>query len=258
MDLAGFNENTFEMVKNRIIEFFKKIEIQPKYFIPISAKYSENILKKSKKMPWYKGLSFVETLNSCFKKRINDDFRFPIQDIYELNGNKVAVGEIISGRIKNGEKVNILPLNKKCGVEKIRVFNKNQSYAKAPESIGLILDDMSDLRRGQVICKPILPKVTQEILIKLLCIHPLNIKENFKFRCTTQDTSAHIKQINEVWDTADLEPKLKHDSLDRTDVAEVILITDSLVVVERYRGFNSLGRFVLKSNSEIHAVGIIL
>lgn len=258
MDSINFAENTFKEVKENAIESLKKFDIEPKYLIPISAKHGENLCRRSEKILWHKGPSLLEVLGLCFRKKMDGDFRFPIQDIYNLNGEKVVVGEIICGKIKKGEKINIQPLNKKCRVEKIKVFNKKRSYAKVPENIGLTLDDMSDLRRGQVICKPALPKVTQEILIKLFCIHPLNIKENFRFRCTTQDTLAQIKQINKVWDTANLEPKLKHDSLDQADVVEAILITDSPVVIERYRGFNSLGRFVLKSNSEIQAVGIIL
>ncbi len=257
MDLIGFDENTFKAVKQRINEFSEKLGIKLEHFVPLSAKQGENILKKSKKIPWYRGLPLLETLSNCFKKRINDAFRFPIQDIYELNGNKVAVGEIISGRIKNGEKVNILPLNKECSVETIKVFDKNRSSANAPESIGLILSDMSDLRRGRVICKPTLPKVTQEILAKIFCVHSLNINKNLRFRCVTQETSAQIKQIIGVWDTASLEPKSKDDSLEQTDVVEAIIVTDSPVAVESYGGFNRLGRFVLKYNEEIHAVGII-
>ncbi len=257
MDLAGFNENTFETAKEKINEFSKKLGIKPECFVPLSAKQGENILKKSKKMPWYRGLSLFETISSCFKKRINDGFRFPIQDIYELNGMNVAVGEIISGGVKNGEKVNLLPLNKKCAIERISVFNKNRHYAKAPESIGLTLDVMAGLRRGQVICKPPLPKIAQEILVKLFCISALNIKETFRFKCSTQDASTKIKDINMIWDSATLEPKLKYDSLAQADVAEVILVTDTPVLVEKYKGFNSLGRFVLKSNNEIYAVGII-
>ncbi len=258
MDSVHFSESIFNEVKENIIEFFKKAELQSKHFIPVSAKGGEGLLKKSKKMAWYNGLPLAEALNAYTQEERNGDLRLPIQDIYTINNEIIAVGKVISGKIKRGEKVTILPLNKECNVKKVKIFNENKSIAKAPESIGLMLDEMVGLNRGQVICKPVLPKVTQEILIKLFCIHPLNIKENFRFRCTTQDTSAQIKQINRVWDTANLEPKLKYESLDRTDVAEVIMATDSPVVVESYSGSNSLGRFVLKSNGGIHAVGIIL
>ncbi len=258
MDSVNFDEDAFKKIKEKTTEFLKKIAIEPEYFIPISAKQGENLCRKSKSMPWHKGLSLLEVLNTSFEKKVDGDFRFPIQDIYNLNGEKVAVGEIISGKIRKGEKVKILPPNKERSVKTIMVFNKNKSVAAAPESIGLVLDEMNDLRRGEVICKPRLPLANKEIIAKLFCICPINIKENLVFRCATQETPAQIRKIIGVWDTASLEPKFKEDLLGETDVAEIAMVTESPVVVEKYKGSNRLGRFVLKSNREICAVGIIL
>lgn len=258
MDAINFDENSFREVKENTREFLKKLDIEPRYFIPISAKKGDNLRRRSKRMIWYKGSSLLEVLNLCFKKKVDGDFRFPIQDIYNLNGEKVAVGEIISGKVKKGEKVKILPLNKDRSVKAIKVFNKNKFQAAVPESIGLVLDEMNDLRRGQVICKPRLPLVNKEIIAELFCIHPIKIKENLVFRCATQETPIQIKKIIGAWDTASLEPKSKEDLLGETDVARVVMISERPVVVEKYKGFNRLGRFVLKSDREICAVGIIL
>lgn len=258
MDSVNFDENIFRKVKEGTIDSLRKIGIEPKYLIPISAKHGENLCKRSKKMPWYKGLSLLKALNTCRKKEMSGDFRLPIQDIYNLDGEKVALGRIISGKIKKGEKVTILPLDKECIVRAIKVFNKNKVKAKTPESIGLILDGIDVLKRGQVICKPRLPDVKTAILTKVFCVHPLNINEKLEFRCITQKTPAQIKQINGIWDTANLEPKRNEVLLEEKDVAEVIIVTENPVVVEKHKGFNSLGRFVLKSDRVICAVGIIL
>lgn len=258
MDLVGFNEIIFKKVKEEITEFFKKLQLQPKYLIPISAKKGENLIRISNNMAWYKGLSLLEALNACFEKKRDSDFRLPVQDIYNLNGEKVVVGEIISGKVKKGEKVKIFPLNEERRVKAIKVFNKNKSMATAPESIGLIFDEMSNLSRGQVICKKGLPKVKTEILTKIFCIHPLDIKENLRFRCATQEVLAQIREIKGVWNTVSLEPKSKERILQENDFAEVIITTETPVVIERFQELNSLGRFVLQNNKEICAAGIIL
>lgn len=258
MDSVGFNEIIFKKVKEEISKFFKKIQIQPKYFIPISAKQGDNFIKRSKNTPWYKGSLLIEALNAYFRKKINGYFRLPVQDIYDLDGEKVMVGEIISGKIKKGDKVKILPVDKEYRVKKIKVFNGNKSKAKAAESIGLVLNNMDDVKRGQILCKQRLPKVKSEILAKIFCVRPLNIKENLKFKCATQETSALIRKINGVWDTASLEPKHKDDILEDNDAAEVIIATESPVVIESFEGSNSLGRFVLQNNKEIFAIGICI
>lgn len=258
MDLVGFSEIVFKKGKEEIVEFFKNLQLQTIYFIPISAKQVDNLIRRSKKMIWYKGLSLIEVLDVCFKRKEHGEFRFAIQDICNLNNEKVAVGKVISGEIKRGEKVNILPLNKECRIKEIKVFNKNKYKAKAPESIGLILDNMDNLRRDQVVCKHRLPRVTTEILAKIFCVHPLNIKEKLRLRCVTQETLAQLRQINGVWDTVNLEPKSYEGLLKENDFAEAIISTNEPVVVERFEGLNNLGRFVLQNNREIYAVGIIL
>lgn len=258
MDSVGFSEAVFKRVKEETCQFLKKIQLQPIDLIPVSAKQGENLVRKSKKAAWHKGLSLIEVLNNCLKKKIRGDFRFPIQDIYNLNKAKVAVGEVISGKIRRGEKVDILPLSKECKVKEIKVFNKSKYEANALESIGLILDDMEELRRGQVICKPRLPRVTTEILTRIFCVHPLNVNETLKLRCTTQETPARIGQINGVWNTANLERKSEGTLLEENDFAETIVITEEPMVVEKFNGLNSLGRFVFQNNKEIYAVGIVI
>jgi len=258
MDSASFSEIIFNKVRGNIIEFLEKIGLQPKHFIPISAKEGEGLLKKSKKMAWYRGLPLAEALNAYTQEERNGDLRLPIQDIYTINNERIAVGKIISGKIKRGEKARVLPLNKEYIVKKIKVFAGGKARAAAPESIGLVLDKMDSLRRGQIICKGRLPQIKTEILTKIFCVRPLNIKEKLKFKCATQESYCSIKQIKGIWDSATLEPKPKENMLEETDIAEALITIESPLVVERFERLNSLGRFVLKANREICAVGINL
>ncbi len=257
MDRVSFSESIFNKVRENIIEFLKKIGLQPKHFIPVSAKQGESLLKKSKKMAWYKGLPLAEALNVYMKRERNGDLRFPIQDIYTINNERIAVGKVISGKIKRGEKVRVLPLNKEYIVKKIKIFNGDKSIAMAPESIGLILGEMDGLSRGQIICNGRTLEIKTEILARIFCLRPLNIKENLKFRCATQESYAQIKRIKGVWDSASLEPKPVKNILEETDIAEAVIGIESPAAVEHFEGLNALGRFVLKDNKDICVVGVI-
>lgn len=258
MDLNGFNQDAFKEIKERLSGFLNKIGIHPQHCIPVAARQGENLIKRSKEMPWYRGLTLIKALTLCVEKRYDGDFRMPIQDIYNYNREKIAVGKIISGKIKKGEKVKILPLNQDCRIKRIRVFNKDRTVATTPESVGLVLDDMSGLRRGQIVCKATLPKVNTEILAKIFCVHPLTVKEELKFKCVTQEVAATIKQINKVWDSGSLEQKRQEAKLDKNDVAEVAIVAKDPVVIEKFKGFNNLGRFVLEGrDKDICALGII-
>lgn len=258
MDATGFDEQAFKNAKESANAFLEKIGIHSEYFIPMSAKQGENLLKKSKKMDWYEGLSLIGALNTYSKERKVGDFRFPIQDIYNLDEGKIAVGRIISGKIKKGETVRILPLNKERKVKTIKIFNRKQSFSKAPESIGLELDDMQGLMRGQIISKPKLPEVLTEFRSKIFCLSPLDKEKELIFKCVTQEAPAKIKQINWIRNIENLESQSGDGQFQETDIAQVLIVTEHPVVVESFAGDNSLGRFVLQGNNKICAVGTVL
>jgi small GTP-binding protein len=258
MDEVAFAEDKFEQVKKDTAGFLKKIELQPKHFVPVSAKQGENLIIKSPKMHWYKGLPLFETLDVPLKKINNQNFVFLVQDIYKIDKEMFAVGEIISGEIKVGERVKILPLNRESSVKTIRDFNKNKKYTKAPESIGMILEDMKDVRRGEVICRHGLLELKTEILAKLYCVRQIEINKTLRFRCATQDTLAEFKEIKGIWDTATLEVKSEGNILQQNDLVEAVIVTREPMVVTKFGYLNSLGRFVLQNDErEIYAVGII-
>jgi small GTP-binding protein len=257
MDTVEFRENIFTEVRENTIRFLAHIGIETKSFIPVSAKSGENIACRSKKMAWYTGVPLRQALDGCFRQEVRGDFRFPIQDIYQLGRERAAVGEIISGGIKKGERVRVLPLDKECTVRAIKGFKKDLAAAGYPQSVGLVIDGAESLQRGQIVCKERLPKVETAIPARIFCVQPLSTEAILQFECTTQDTPARIGEITGVWDTADMTPASRSGSLRETDFAEAVIMTEHPMVVERFAGSNGLGRFVLKDDGVICAIGVV-
>jgi small GTP-binding protein len=260
MDYVNFDQSIFLDAKKKAIECFKKIGIKPTYFIPICAKQGDNLIKRSQRMSWYKGLTVLEALNKQigFREKENSDFYFPIQDVYNIGQEHVFVGNIVSGRIKAKEMVKISPLDRSCRIKQIKAFDKVTNSAKAGESVGLVLNESDNLRRGQVIYKGKPPQATNKILAKIICVQPLNPKERLIFKCATQETFASITQINNILDTARSEVKKEGEGLKEGDAAEVSIVTDELVSIKKFSQINSLGRFVLQKDGRIYAAGIVL
>jgi small GTP-binding protein len=254
MDSVNFAQDIYERLTKEMRDFFREQDIN---FVPISAKEGDNIISKSRRMPWYKGISLFEVLNKITAKKSEGDLRFIIQDIYTRDGEKVAVGRIISGKIRLSERVRILPLNKESRVKRIRVFNQNRFQASVPESIGLELSDMTDVSRGQVIAGRVLPELKSEISARIFCVRPLDTSLLLRIKCATQESPARISRVIEVRDSADFGLKNRRDCLEAADVAEVVILAERPLVVEEHRFSNSLGRFVILSGLDICAVGII-
>lgn len=261
VDLIDFNEDVFRRAAKEIAEFSKMVGIHPGCVIPVSAREGHNIVKKSLNMPWYKGPTLIEalnTVNKLFKKKKEQDFYFPIQDIYSIDGATVYVGSIISGKIKKGESVKITSSNKEFRVKGIKLFGNTKSLAHAPEAIGLVLTEVDNPQRGQIVYKGEPPKSTNQILAKIFCVHSLSIGERLLLKCTTQQIHAKIERINRVFDVAGLDIDHPIDSLKEIAVAEVIIITEKPIAIKKFQQLEALGRFVLQDNRGICAAGIIL
>lgn len=232
MDSVNFNQAVFLKTKERISN----------ECIPVSAKNGDNLLNRSKNMPWYKGKPLSLVLDGVKIKKDND-FRFLIQDILKTKKEEIAIGSIISGEIKNGSSVSILPLQKNTHVKTIKCLDKNIRKAKAPLAVGIILEDMNGLKRGQVLSSGQPPIVTNTILGKIICTGSISLNSNLILCSTVQQTKVKIDKIEYIYGN---------------DVAKVILKTKDNLVVEKYKGYNSLGRFVLTNKQEkIVAVGTV-
>jgi len=261
MDTVDFDKNVFLDAKARISKYFKGIGIAPLFFIPVCAKQGDNLVKRSKRMPWYKDLPLyaaVDKINKRFGKKEKGEFYFPIQDTYFLKGEKVLPGTVLEGKIKKGETVKALPLNKEFKIKGIRVFDRFKGQARKNESVGLIIDDAFGLGRGQVLFKKDAPKLSTEIKAKIFCVSPLSMGDRFLFKCLSQSAPASIKQINKIVNTADSSSRQITDNLLPLDVAEVVIATEGPVVVKKFKQLNPLGRFVLQAGLGISAAGIVI
>lgn len=257
-DLADFSRVSFNNARSEIAGFFDKLSLHCECIIPLSAAKGDNLVKKSKNMPWYKGQTLFKALNKLSKNLKEEkirDFYYPIQDIYKIDKQSFFIGPILSGSVKKGQLVRIAPSDKIAKIKSIRVFNHTISYARQAQSVGLELDQATDINRGQIIYGKIPPEIVREMNAKIYCVRSLNPADQFIFRCLNQETGALISKVIKVINISN--PDSQADTLKEGNVAEVVLTMQNPVAVKKYRELNSLGRFVLENNREICAVGII-
>ncbi len=84
MDSVGYSEERFDSVAKSIGAYLEKIGVDSRDYeaIPISAYDSENLVKKSDKMKWYRGKTLLEILYEMGRekeKKPKNNFRMIIQ-----------------------------------------------------------------------------------------------------------------------------------------------------------------------------------
>lgn len=270
MDEEGFSRTKYEKIGTETAALLADRGLQCRWSVPVSALHGDNLLGNSVRTSWYEGLSLSAALDSCRSSSGGGDFRFCVQDIYDVRGEKVAAGRVVSGRISRGDRAALLPGGRAVRVRKILEGFHGRISAGRGKNIGVVLDDMRDIRRGHCICKEPYPRAVRRFRSRLLftgyeercggCIPEPGedvflprLNRGLRLRCLAQDTAARIVEIVREKDGA------AGKRAEREMIADAVILTDDPVVLERSDACGSgLARFVLKGgDGRVAAIGYI-
>ncbi|MDP8233640.1 MAG: GTP-binding protein [Candidatus Saelkia tenebricola] len=262
MDLVNYKQEQFLNVKNEINKFLESINMAIIHCIPISALNGENIIRRSKKMSWYKGAPFLKSLTSFKRETLNNKtLIFPVQDVYNINGETVIAGRIISGSLRRSQTIKILPAEKTTKIKSIEKYPWKVVKAYSCESIGITLLKQLPVKRGDVICSPDkTPLLRDKFSATVFWMEDKRFDKNKEMimRYSTQEVTCRIEKINKRINSSTLKTiKENVNVLENLDMAEVVIKTKKPIVIANFNNIRELGRFILVKNGNTYAVGII-
>ncbi len=271
MDTTNYDEKRFTEVKTEVSNLLKaagfKIEEVP--FVPISAYHGDNIVKKSDKIPWYKGLTLLETLDSSIKepaKPLDKPLRLPIQDVYSITGvGTVPVGRVETGVMKVNDRIIFEPAGVVGEVKSVEVHHQQISEAKPGDNVGFNVRgvDKTSAKRGDVVGHPDNPPtVAKEFTAQIVVLqHPTVITAGYTpvFHVNTASVACTIEEI-----IAKIDPKTnqviqeKPDFIKAGDAAKIKVKPLKPMVIEKHSDFPELARFAIRDMGLTVAAGICL
>jgi sulfate adenylyltransferase large subunit len=264
MDLVGFDKRRFESIEKDITDFLNRINVQVNVCIPIAAKTGDNIVSRSNAMAWYEGPTTLEALDTIEidVRRDSENFIFPVQDVFKLDDDRVILGTIESGSIKQNECVSVLPTHQKTKLKELKVLGREITEASAGESIGLITQDPVFLDRGMVLVSDENDVVCSEtIQAHLFWMHPkpYTLGDKVDIRIATQEVRCAVDAIVKKMNSSTLEViNVAETEIKNLEVAQVKIKTKKTVMYKRFQDNQGLGRFVLVRDGSICAGGIIV
>ena len=270
MDAVGYKEEEYLKVKGEVEKLLTGIgyKVAAVPMIPCSGYVGDNITKKSPNMPWYKGLTLIETLDSLTvpKKLDNIALRLPIQDVLSVTGHgTVPVGRIETGKMKPGEQIVFMPSGAKGEVKKIEMHHKELAQAVPGDNVGFNVKgvEKKDVKRGDVVgpvSSP--PTVAQEFTAQIVVLnHPTAIAAGYTpvFHVCTAQFAGRIVEILEKKDPKSGQTmQAKPDFIKTGDVAIVKIQPLKPVVVEKFQEFPPLGRLAIRDMGQTVAAGVVL
>ena len=185
MDLLNWSKSEFEKIKGEINQVLKNLSLSARYILPVSSKHGDNIAAKSKNID--SEVTILEALDTLENEREKiAELRFPIQDVYKFDDERILAGRIESGKLEQGQEVLFLPSNKKAKIKSVQKWNDKNKKTEQGESVGIILDSPLFIERGETACDAgTIAKPTKKINAAIFWIS--KPEENLTLKLTTRN-----------------------------------------------------------------------
>ena len=267
--LVNWTEARFNEVKGEMEKLLRTVgyDIKKVRIIPVSGWTGDNLVKKSEKMPWYKGPTLFETLDEFTEppKPIDKPLRLPIQDVYSITGvGTVPVGRVETGVMKVNDTIIAMPSGLKGEVKSIETHHTAMQQATAGDNIGFNLRGIAkqDIKRGEVVGSPSNPPtVAKEFIAQIIVVfHPTAIAAGYTpvLHAHTAQVAATITEIISKIDPRTNQPtEEKPKSIKTGDSALVKIQPLRPLCIETFKDFPELGRFALRDMGTTIAAGVV-
>ena len=272
MDLVDWDESVY----NKIIDDFKQFasrldNIVEVTFIPASALLGDNIVDKSKNMPWYQGPTLLYHLETVYigSDENHIDARMPIQWVIRPHSDKWHdfrgfAGRVAGGVFKPGDTVKILPSGFESKIKAIHTMDGELTEAFAPMSVAMTLVDEIDLSRGDMLVKTNNAPEPRQDIEAMICwfssVKKLAGRGKFILRHTEREVKALVNEVRYKVDINTLH-KIEDDLVfSLNDIGRVSLRTSAPIIADSYRQNRITGSFVLidEQTNETVAAGMII
>ncbi|KYH37892.1 MAG: translation elongation factor EF-1alpha [Candidatus Bathyarchaeota archaeon B24] len=266
---VDWSQKRFEECKEGVTRLLRTIgyNVSKIPIVPVSAWTGDNIVKPSEKMPWYKGPTLLQALDTFEvpPKPVDKPLRIPIQDVYTITGvGTVPVGRVETGVLREGQTVVFMPSGVKGEVRSIETHHVRIKEAYPGDNIGFNVRGVSktDIRRGDVAGSPDNPPtVAKEFIARIIVVyHPTAIAVGYTpvMHAHTAHVPCKFVEILRKVNPRTGETIEEHPSFLRTgDCAIVKLRPLKPVVLEQYSEIPQLGRFAIRDMGTTIAAGIV-
>jgi sulfate adenylyltransferase large subunit len=250
MDLVGYSEQVFEEIRREFSDYASRLQAPDLHFIPISALKGDNVVEKSRKMPWFDGASLLHYLENVHiaSDRNLTEFRFPVQYVTRPDQNfRGYLGQVASGVIEPGDPVMVLPSGRTSRVRSIVTWDGELPRAFPPMSVALTLEDEVDVSRGDMLVRPSHPPhIMRRVDARVVWMNDaeLEIGRKYLLRHTTRTVSAAVVAVRYRVNinTLDKEPA---NRLGLNDMGAVVIETQKPLFADPYRRNKATGSFIL-------------
>jgi elongation factor 1-alpha len=268
MDAMNYDESKFNQTKQDVSKILSQVgyKLDKIPFVPVSGYVGDNVVKKSDKIPWYKGPTLMEALDQYItppERPLKKPLRLPVQDVYSISGvGTVPVGKVLSGVMKPGDKIIFEPSGTTAEVKSIEMHHKSLLQAVPGDNIGFNVKGAGkmDMKKGDVV-GPVTnpPTIAKEFTAEIIVLeHPTVITKGYTpvFHIHTAHVAGKITEIVKKIDPRTGATVAEHpDTLKSGDAAVIKVEPSHGVAIEKTAEFPEMAKFAIRDMGKTIAAG---
>jgi sulfate adenylyltransferase subunit 1 len=265
MDLVDFSEAVFRQIRSEYRAMAGKLSLHNVHYIPISARHGDNVVHRSRRMPWYEGPALLTRLETLPVKEGLEKLpvRFPVQYVIRPQSDafhdyRAYAGRLAGGRLRVGDRVTVLPSMIESTVLAIDEADRSLDEAFAPQSVAIRLCDQLDVSRGDMLVKSDdLPSLDTAIslLVCWLNHRPLRPDVRYVIRHTTDEVYGMVKEVCFKVNINSLENITDDKTVKMNDIAHIRLKTSKPLKYDLYSLNRVTGSLVIIDEATLETVG---
>ncbi|MCJ8145282.1 sulfate adenylyltransferase subunit CysN [Ancylobacter sp. A5.8] len=250
IDLVGYSQEAFDKIVAEYRAFARDLKFESFLAVPLSARFGDNMLKRSEHTPWYTGPTLVEHLETV---AVEDDalarpFRLPVQWVNRPNLDfRGFSGTVASGTVRPGDAIAVAASGRTSRVRSIVTKDGNLRQAQAGEAVTLVLEDEVDISRGDIIAAADeRPEVSDQFAAHVIWMQdePLLPGRPYLIKIGTRTVSASITAIKHKVDVNSFEQQ-PADRLALNEVGVVHLATQHPIAFDPFDRNPQTGAFIV-------------
>ena len=267
MDLVGYAEDTFENIKREYETVAKRLGLKSVHYFPISAFVGDNIVNTTEAMPWYKGTSLLDFLETIeISQNSYKEPRFQVQYVIRpqteaLHDYRGYAGEIISGTYRKGDAIVVLPEGISTKISKIERNGEEVPEAKAGDPVVMHIEDDIDISRGDYFAsEEAEPTQSQEVEAIVCWMDKRALKEGNKYLLQQRSrlVKVVVKEIAYKIDVNTLDQEEEVESVKLNEIAKIRIKAAAPLVYDAFTDNPPMGSAILIDETSNATVGAVM
>ncbi|BCH26081.1 sulfate adenylyltransferase subunit CysN [Mesorhizobium sp. L-8-3] len=250
IDLVGYDRVAFERIRDEYLAFAASLGFEGIEPIPMSARFGDNVTRRSDSMDWYRGPTLLEHLETVPVGETTGErpLRFPVQYVNRPNLDfRGFAGTVASGSVARGDEVVVAKSGRPSRVKRIVAHGGDLERAVEGQAVTLVLEDEIEVSRGNMLVAPTdRPHVADQFAANIVWFGetPLLPGRSYILRTETDQSNATVTDLQHRIDVNSFAHEAAK-SLEMNEVGVCSLSVQSPIAFDGFVRNRTTGAFIL-------------